>query len=129
MNYVFKIMGDFNEKNFCKLLTKISQDFVFIYFDKALFIAQKHYSISKFSVEKLCEYFKSIKNFYIEEVTEKNVGFLSPVAKDWCLNNLVRLDTERYESENQIKLQKIWKAMDAMEQELSKKKQEQEKNN
>lgn len=124
MNYVYKVVGNFNEDNFNSIIKKLQQSFVFIYINKTLFISSKNYDLAFDSKKKLNNIFKPIRDFYIEPVDEKNINEQQPFAKEWCLNNLVRLDTERYEQENQNYLKEVWKAMDNMEFELAEKLQQ-----
>ena len=91
-----------------------------MYVDNTLFIALKEWKEHEGSEELINKTFRPMKNFYIEEITEKNITTLTPVIKEWCLNNLVKLDTERYEAENQEKLKQVWQAMDRMEEQLTK---------
>lgn len=119
MKYVYKVVGNFSEDNFDKILTKISKKFVTLYVDKTLYIALKSFDDYEGSEDLIRNTFKPVRDFYVEEVTEKNIVNQHPFSKDWCLNNLVKLDTEHYEHDNQAKLREVWMSMDRMEEELS----------
>jgi len=121
VKYDYKVVGNFTDDNFEKILDKILKKFIYMYVDKALFIALKDYNDFEGSAELIDKTFRPVRDFYIEEINEQNVVNQTPIVKDWCLNNLVRLDTQRYEVENQEKLHQVWHAMDNMEAELQKK--------
>lgn len=121
MKYVFKIVGNFNDENFEKILNKIASKYISLYTNKTLFIALKSWADREGSEALLNKAFRPVRDFYIEEVNEKNVSDLPPAIGDWCLNQLLRLDTERFEEENQAKLQQIWESMDRMEEQFEQK--------
>lgn len=118
MSFVFKVVGNFNDTNFEKITTKISQKFLFMYLDKTFFIALKSWNEREGAIDLMSKTFRPVKDFYIEEVTEQNIIRQQSFIKEWCLKQLVRLDTERYEEENQQRLKKVWEAMDNMESQL-----------
>jgi len=118
MNYIYKIVGNFTDDNIQKILKKTSNDFVSIYIDKILFLSLKTITKEEECKKVLDKVFRPIRDFYIEEINETNVNTLSPFIKEWCLNNFVRLDTEKYESEHQEELINIWKSLDEFEEKL-----------
>ena len=59
--------------------------------------------------------FRPIRNYYIKEVNEKNIMNEEQSIVEWCRDNFVYLDRQRYEIEQQDKLQNAWKALDNME--------------
>ena len=64
--------------------------------------------------------FKPARNFYIKKIDETNIMKEHESIVTWCRDNLVALDRQRYEIEQQDKLQRAWKAMDNMEIDLKK---------
>lgn len=130
---IYKIEGEFNDNNFGDIVSKLSKKFVFTYMDNVMFIAlktiedkEKHRAIIK-------SIFKPASDFFVTEITEKNIMRLAPVIKEWCRDNFVRLERERFEKNEQEKLRQVWRNMDLMEEYLSsqmleKKKKENDKN-
>ena len=56
----------------------------------------------------------TIKNLE-KEINEKNIMNEEQSIMEWCRDNFVALDRQRYEIEQQDKLQNAWKALDNME--------------
>ena len=132
MGYVYKIQGDFNETNFEDIIEELSKKFFFMYVEDTLFVAIKNFkddNKSKNIISKIIHNNNDDDDFAIIEITRKNIDRLNDVAKEWCLNNLVRIDTDRYESEHQEDLKSYWIAMNKMEEELSKQLEERNKEN
>ena len=57
-------------------------------------------------------------HIYSIEITEDNLGKETPFYQDWCKENLVRIDRQRYEIENQKKLKMAMKAIDIFEEKM-----------
>ena len=128
MQMVFKIVGNFTDEkvNFDKILEKISKHFIFMYIKDGLFVAIKDFHFADESESFLRKTFKPSKFFYISEINEKNVSDQFEIIQEWCLSNFVRLETQKYEEVEQDKLKQVWKKMDALEEDLEKKLQEQQ---
>ena len=121
---VYKIIGKFENTNFEKNLQKISELFDFLYADQALFLGlreEKNKEKGEILIKKV---FKPAKLYYIESIDEKNILRQSDFVRQWCLNKLVELDRQRFENQEQERLLYTWNAMDNMEAELLKIKQE-----
>ena len=71
------------------------------------------------------------EEFVILPVDEHTLKRESREVQEWCRDEFVRLDTLRYERDNQEKIQQMMKAMDLMEdylqEDIQKKKESQEK--
>ena len=90
---VYKIIGNFNQD---ERLEKI--------LDKTL--------------EVLKKVLKPAKDYFTIEITEDNLGKEAPFYLDWCKENLIRIDRQRYEIENQKKLKFAMKAIDIFEEKM-----------
>lgn len=117
---VFKIQGDFGMSDFVNMLTKLGQYFKFIYTNDNLYIALKDIKEKDNAKIIMNKVFKPIKNYYIKEINETNIMKEDPIVIEWCRDNFVALDKQRYEIEQQDKLHNAWKAMDNMEEILKK---------
>ena len=115
---IFKIQGDFNEDNFSKILNKLCKYFKFIYTNGTLYIALgdvKNKQEASILMSKTFRPIRKISNYYIKEINEKNIMNEEQSVMEWCRDNFVALDRQRYEIEQQDKLQNAWKALDRME--------------
>ena len=117
---IFKIQGDFGMSDFVNMLTKLGQYFKFIYTNDNLYIALKNIKEKDNAKIIMNKVFKPIKNYYIKEINETNIMKEDPIVIEWCRDNFVALDKQRYEIEQQDKLHNAWKAMDNMEEILKK---------
>ena len=85
-----------------------------------MYIASNHYDINfnedKFLKKELKKY-----NLICFNINETNIMREDEEIINWCRDNLVRLEKERYEIENQAKLQEIMKNLDKMESILKEK--------
>lgn len=129
MTYVYKVIGRFDDDNFYSQLNKLSSKFSFIYTNKTLFLALRNWNERQEGAELLKKVFRPIRDYYIEEMNEKNLTTESDYLKDWCVQNIIRIETQRYEEENQDKLKAAWYALDKMEEELQQIVNSKEENN
>ena len=112
---IFKIQGDFNEDNFSKILNKLCKYFKFIYTNQTLYIALSDIKNKQEASALMSKTFRPVRSYYIKEINEKNIMNEEQSIMEWCRDNFVALDRQRYEIEQQDKLQKAWKALDNME--------------
>ena len=112
---IFKIQGDFNEDNFSKILNKLCKYFKFIYTNQTLYIALCDIKSKQEASTLMSKTFRPIRSYYIKEINEKNIMNEEQSVMEWCRDNFVALDRQRYEIEQQDKLQNAWKALDNME--------------
>ena len=114
-NMIFKIQGDFNEDNFSKILNKQCKQFKFIYINGTLYIALGDVKNKQEASVLMSKTFRPVRSYYIKEINEKNIMNEEQSVMEWCRDNFVALDRQRYEIEQQDKLQNAWKALDNME--------------
>ena len=114
-NMIFKIQGDFNEDNFSKILNKLCKYFKFIYANQTLYIALGDIKNKQEASVLMSKTFRPVRSYYIKEINEKNIMNEEQSIMEWCRDNFVALDRQRYEIEQQDKLQNAWKALDNME--------------
>ena len=114
-NMIFKIQGDFNEDNFSKILNKLCKYFKFIYTNGTLYIALGDVKNKQEASILMSKTFRPVRSYYIKEINEKNIMNEEQSIMEWCRDNFVALDRQRYEIEQQDKLQNAWKALDNME--------------
>ena len=112
---IFKIQGDFNEDNFSKILNKLCKYFKFIYTNQILYIALSDIKNKQEALALMSKTFRPVRSYYIKEINEKNIMNEEQSVMEWCRDNFVALDRQRYEIEQQDKLQNAWKALDNME--------------
>ena len=100
------------------MLDKLKKDFYFVYADGVLYTAVADYTKREAALELLKKTLKPAKDYFTVEITEENLGKESPFYQDWCKDNLVRIDRQRYEIENQEKLKMAMKAIDIFEEKM-----------
>lgn len=115
---VYKIIGNFTDENFDKIISKISSKFKFMYCNDTLYVSMK--SIDSLSEDKdyLYKIFRPAKDFFIVEITEQTILKEDNIVGEWCKDNFVLLEKQKFEKEQQVKLRKTWVAMDNMELQL-----------
>lgn len=112
---IFKIQGDFNEDNFSKILGRLCKYFKFIYINNTLYIALSDIKNKQDASVLMSKTFRPVRSYYIKEINEKNIMNEEQFIMEWCRDNFVALDRQRYEIEQQDKLQNAWKALNNME--------------
>lgn len=116
---VYKIIGNFNQdERLVKIFDKIKEYFYFVYADATLYVSVINYSDREKAMDVLKKTLKPAKDYFTIEITEENLGKESPFYMDWCKDNLVRIDRQRYEIENQEKLKMAMKAIDIFEEKM-----------
>ena len=112
---VYKIQGNFNEDNFEGIFKKLGPHFKLMYKYNTLFAALIDYNFVNKSESYLRNALRPSKDFYISEINEKNIMREEQSIIQWCRDNLVNLDRQKYEKEEQARLKEVMKAMDNME--------------
>ena len=116
---VYKIIGNFNQdERLVKIFDKLKEYFYFVYADGVLYIAVADYVNREQALEVLKKTLKPAKDYFTIEITEDNLGKETSFYQDWCKENLVRIDRQRYEIENQKKLKMAMKAIDIFEEKM-----------
>ena len=113
---ILKVQGDFGMADFAKIIEKISPYFKFIYSNETMYIALKDYNLKQDAEIAVSKTFRPAKNYYVKEINEKNILNEDESVAMWCKDNFVELDKQRFEIEQQNKLQNAWKALDNMEE-------------
>jgi len=114
---VFKIeLDDF--ENFDELLHRLTDKFVFLYLDFTLYVALRSYSKIDAKAE-LSSILKENKSYTLTEIDETNLKHEAPVIMEWCRDNLLRLDKQRFELNEQKELHKLWEDLNTMETKLN----------
>lgn len=116
---VYKVIGNFDDINFELILEKISKYFKFLYQDGSLFLALLKFENKEQAKIELKKILKPAKNFIIKEINEKNIMNEDKFIIDWCRDNLVSIERQKYEIEQQKKLQDTMKALDNFEKILA----------
>lgn len=125
---VYKTVGDFgSDAQFIKLLEKIKEYFYFVYTDGILYTALINYTNKDRAFELLKRNLKPARNFYTQEIHESNLSKEGQFYLEWCRDNLVRLDRQRYEIENQKKLKLAMQAIDIFEESMKRSQMEADK--
>lgn len=115
---VYKIIGNFTNENFEKIISKVSSKFKFMYYNDTLYVSMKLVDSLKEDKEFLYRIFKPAKDFFIVEINEQNILKEEDIIGEWCKDNLVSLEKQKFEKDEQNKLKKTWLAMDNMELQL-----------
>lgn len=110
---VYKIQGDFSN-NIEKLLKSISKNYDVFFCGQVLYIGLK--SID--SNDNIKNILKPAKNYYIMKINEINLKFEGPQAIEWIKEKFVKLETEKFEKENQEVLRRTMNFIDEMERNL-----------
>lgn len=115
---IYKIIGNFTDENFDKIITKVASRFKFMYCNDTLYISMKSIDSIGEDREFLYKIFRPARDFFIVEINEENILKEDDIVGEWCKDNFVLLEKQRFEKEQQSKLIKTWKAMDNMELQL-----------
>lgn len=115
---VYKIIGNFTDENFDRIITKVSSRFKFMYCNDTLYVSMKNVDSLSEDKDFLYRIFRPVRDFFIVEITEQSILKEDEVIGEWCKDNFVSLEKQRFEKEQQAKLKKTWIAMDNMENQL-----------
>ena len=115
---IYKIIGNFKDENFDRIIAKVSSRFKFMYCNDTLYVSMKNVDCLSEDKDFLYRIFKPARDFFIIEITEQSILKEDEVIGEWCKDNFVLLEKQRFEKEQQLKLQKTWLAMDNMENQL-----------
>ena len=115
---IYKIIGNFTNENFDKIIAKVSSKFKFMYCNDTLYVSMRN--VDSLSEDKnfLYKIFRPARDFFIAEITEQSILKEDDVIGEWCKDNFVSLEKQKFEQEQQAKLKKTWVAMDNMELQL-----------
>lgn len=115
---VKKIQGDFDTDRFESILSKLGKNFDMLFSEGALYIALRDYQNKDIEEDEIKKNLKPARNFVAREVTPDSLKRESQMVQDWCSAKAVALERQRYEEEQQVKLQNTMRALDEMERRL-----------
>ena len=81
---IFKIVGNFDEVDFEKMLDKLTSIFEFIYCDESLFVALRKWSDRELINKTLKAALKPAKFFVVKERSLYTLGKAQPNIIKWC---------------------------------------------
>jgi hypothetical protein len=112
---IYKVQNPSVEK-LMELMDLFKKEFNMLFCGNVLYMSLK--SIKNTQKEKI----ESLKknDFYIIELNAENLKFETTNVIEWCKNNFYLLEKEKFEFEQQDKLQDMLDFIDAFEQELQK---------
>lgn len=115
---VKKIQGNFDVDNFEIILSKLGKFFDILYSEGSLYIALRDYSNKDIENTEIKKYLKPARNFVVKEIVPDTLVQESQMVQDWCREKAVKIERQKYEEEQQVKLQNVMKAVDEMERRL-----------
>lgn len=121
---IYKILGEFTIENFEKILNMLGQDFKFIYLNGKLYISLINIDKKENCYMMVKKIFKPSKNFIIKEINENNIMNQDDFAINWCKDQFVEFQRKEYEKKQKEKIKKTLKALDDLDNILSKKMKE-----
>lgn len=121
---IYKIVGNFDDVDFEKMLNKLGTIFEFIYCDESLFISLRRWSDCDLMDKTMKAALKPASFFVVKKIDENNLGREVPTIRKWCRDNFVELDKQRFEIEQQERLKQTMIALDECERILASRKKE-----
>lgn len=121
---IYKIQSEFDE-SFSIITEKLSKYFDFIYVNNILYLGLRKYENKQIHKEIMKKILRPSKKYYVVELTEKNLSLESRDVINWCKDKFVELDRQRFEIEQQEKLQAYMMALDKFDEIMSLKAKEQ----
>lgn len=109
---IYKILTDFTD---CleEIIEKIAKDFNIIFFNNVLYISKKN-PYNKTNVKSLIKK----DNICIIEINENNLKNEPEPIIEWCRDNFVKLDTIRFETEQQKTMEEILSFIDLFDKNI-----------
>ena len=96
---IYKIIGNFTDENFDKIIAKVASRFKFMYYNDTLYISMKSIDSIGEDREFLYKIFRPARDFFIVEINEENILKEDDVIGEWCKDNFVLLEKQRFEKE------------------------------
>lgn len=98
---IYKILADFTD---CleETIKKLNKDFNMIFFNGVLYVSKKN-PYNKTNIHSIIKQ----DNVCIIEINEKNLKNEPEPIIDWCRDNFVKLDTIKFETEQQETISEI----------------------
>ena len=111
---IYKIQCNFKEKSVGEVLSKLESFFNIIFVNNVIYISLKSVDVLKNPVELL----KPKRDFFIMEINEENLSFEPEVVRNWVRDHFVRLDLQRFEKEEQLKMKQLLESLDELEKQI-----------
>ena len=96
---VYKIIGEFNDYILDKIIKKISEDFVFLYYNNSLYISFKDINTLSRNSFNVKDVLKGSKNLALIEINQNNILLEDEIAGEWCKNRFVDLEKQKFEKD------------------------------
>lgn len=118
---VYKLMGNLTDDIFGEVIEILKKYHKFIYKNGNIYLAVGKYLNRKDAEKELDKIDKMRDNgVFMIEINENNLKNECPEVIQWCRDELVRLDRERYEVENKDGIKKMFEVLDLFEANLNK---------
>lgn len=110
---IYKILADFTN---CleDILNKLNKNFNIIFFNDILYISKKN-PYDNINLKKML----NLDNICIIEITESNLKLEPEPIINWCRDNFVKLDTIKFETEQQDTINKILNFIDLFDKNIN----------
>jgi hypothetical protein len=110
---IYKILADFTN---CleEILNKLNKKFNIIFFNDILYISKKN-PYDNINLKKML----NLDNICIIEITESNLKLEPEPIINWCRDNFVKLDTIKFETEQQDTINKILNFIDLFDKNIN----------
>ena len=112
---IYKIMGDFDFKSLDYIFQKSGSFFKFVFKNKSLYLSLINIEDKEKALQVMNNIFQDKNRFLIIEITEKNIMNEDKFIIEWCRDNFVILEKQRYELENQEKIKNMMLVLDSFE--------------
>lgn len=109
---IYKIMTDFTER-LGTIIEKLNKDFNIMFFNNILY-ASKQDPYVKTNIKRLL----TKDNVCIIEINENNLKNEPEPVIEWCRNNFVKLDTIKFETEQQDTIVKMLDFIDLFDKNI-----------
>ena len=112
---IYKIMGDFDFKSLDYIFQKSGGFFKFVFKNKSLYLSLINIEDKEKALQVMNNIFQDKNKFLIIEITEKNIMNEDKFIIEWCRDNFVILEKQRYELENNEKIKNMMLVLDNFE--------------
>lgn len=114
---IYKVQSA-KEYNVLQIINKLQDNFDMIYYNNTLYVAIKNISEEENCEQLLKKYFKPNKIFLFIKIDENNLKNENQIIVEWCKNIFIKIDTQRFEKENQEKMREYLKSIEKLDEVL-----------
>lgn len=114
---IYKVQSA-KEYNVLQIINKLQDNFDMIYYNNTLYVAIKNISEEENCEQLLKKYFKPNKFFLFIKIDENNLKNENQIIVEWCKNIFIKIDTQRFEKENQEKMREYLKSIEKLDEVL-----------